>query len=258
MRRIGLCRAGPFLSGAPDHHSGRVSMGFCKIRLGLAAVLVAFTAACGDSGPSEFDAVGMQADLMIVDQLEADSTMNNLLLAFDAIGGEFGGGDEFLGIAERPSLRLSKAGSAAAGREVEAFFRKGGSSAISASLASIPPEVAGKTYIYDSEASDWVASELTGAPANGVRFKLYATDAFGDLVLPLIETGHVDLTDLSNGSTHRARLVAVSGSQTKADYTAEASGTGDDGNVSVAGFVGVGQNRVNFELDAEGQTSGDN
>src|SRR5690606_36165137 len=116
MRHKRLHRPGPFLSGAPDHHSGRVSMGFCKIRLGLAAVLVAFTAACGDSGPSEFDAVGMQADLMIVDQLEADSTMNNLLLAFDAIGGEFGGGDEFLGIAERPSLRLSKAGSAAAGR----------------------------------------------------------------------------------------------------------------------------------------------
>ncbi len=44
-------------------------MGFCKIRVALAATAVVLTAACGDSGPSEFDAAGMQADRAVVEQL---------------------------------------------------------------------------------------------------------------------------------------------------------------------------------------------
>lgn len=230
-------------------------MGFCKTRIALAAAALALTAACGDSGPSEFDAAGMQADLAVIEQLDSDATFAELGPTFSGIENEFGGA--VLGLGALENLSLTRAGNAAAASAMHTFFRKGGATAISASLASIPPEVAGKTFVYDEGTADWVASDRTGAPANGVRFVLYAVDAFGDLVSPLVETGHVDLIDQSSGSTLAARLTAVSGGQTKADYTATATGTEGNGTLSVAGYIGTGASRLDLDFAADVATSGD-
>jgi hypothetical protein len=232
-------------------------MGFCKIRMTLVAAAVALTAACGDSGPSEFDAAGMRADLEVFDELDADPTFASLGAAFTGITNEFGEGGAILNAAQLQNLAASRAGRASAASAINLFFAKGGASAINASLASIPPEVAGKTYVYDEGTSDWVASERAGAPATGVRFILYAVDAFGDVVTPLVETGHIDLTDLSSGGELRARLVAVSGGQTKADYSASATGDGEDGTLEIAGFIGTGEHRVVLEFDADVDSNGD-
>ncbi|HEX6644525.1 MAG TPA: hypothetical protein VF037_07605 [Gemmatimonadales bacterium] len=228
-------------------------MGFCKIRVALGAAALALTAACGDSGPSEFDAVGMQADLEIFEQLDSDAEFSSLAATLNGISGAFG--DPVL--LRLQDVSVSRAGRAKAGAAVQSFFAKDGAPVLSASLVSIPPEVAGKTYAYDPESGDWVASELTGAPANGVRFLLYAVDAFGDIVTPLVETGHVDLTDLSSGSGHQARLVAVSGGVTKADYQATATGDETDGTITVDGFVGTGNSRLDMDFSADVSTSGD-
>ena len=232
-------------------------MEFCKIRVALAAGLVAFTAACGDSGPSEFDAAGMQADLEVIEQLDSDPTFASLGAAFTGITNEFGEGAAVLSAAKLQNIALTRSGRASAGAAINVFFSKGGANAINASLASIPPEVAGKTYVYDEVAEDWVASDRSGAPATGVRFILYAVDAFGDIVTPLVETGHIDLTDLSSGSEMGARLVAVSGGETKADYSATATGDGANGTLEIAGFLGTDEHRVDLEFTANATTSGD-
>ena len=45
-------------------------------------------------------------------------------------------------------------------------------------------------------------TDRTGAPANGVRFLLYAVDPVTfQPVEPLVEAGYVDITDLSGGNT---------------------------------------------------------
>ena len=233
-------------------------MEFCKIRVALAAACVVLSAACGDSGPSEFDAAGMQADLEVIEQLDADPTFASLGAAFDGITDEFGSGSPVLSAAKVQDIALSRSGRASARTAIDAFLSKGGASAINASLVSIPPEVAGKTYVYDDVAGDWVASDRTGAPATGVRFMLYAVDAFGDIVTPLVETGHIDLTDLSSGGELGARLVAVSGGQTKADYSATATGDEGNGAFEVSGFIGTGQQRLDLDFSADVNTSGDN
>lgn len=233
-------------------------MGFCKIRLALVSSLVALSAACGDSGPSEFDAAAMQADLEIFDQLDADPTFASLSAAFAGITDEFGAGSAVLDAATLQDLALTRGGRASAASAINVFFRKGGAPAIDASLVSIPPEVAGKTFVYDEGTAEWVASDRTGAPASGVRFVLYAVDAFGDVVSPLVETGYVDLTDLSSGSELSARLVAVSGGQTKADYSATATGDAGNGTLEVEGFIGTGSQRVDLDFTADVTTSGDN
>lgn len=233
-------------------------MGFCKIRVALAAAAAVLTAACGDSGPSEFDAAGMQADLAVVEQLDGDPTFASLGAAFAGITGEFGEGGAVLSVAQLHDLTLTRSGRASARSGIDAFFSRGGASAISASLVSIPPELAGKTFVYDDVADDWVASDRAGAPATGVRFVLYAVDAFGDIVTPLVETGYVDLTDLSTGGEAEARLVAVSGGETKADYSARATGDAGNGTMEIAGFVGTGANRLDVDFTADVSTSGDN
>jgi hypothetical protein len=105
-------------------------------------------------------------------------------------------------------------------------------------LTAVPPEVAGKTFEYDATTGSYAAGTRTGAPANGVRFILYAVDPVSYVpVEPLTETGYVDLTDLSAGSTQAARVEVVSGGITYINYTVSATTTSTDGRVSVTGLI---------------------
>lgn len=116
-------------------------------------------------------------------------------------------------------------------------------------LAAVPPEVAGKTFVYDPVAGSYSASDRTGAPSNGVRFILYAVDPVSYApVEPLTETGYVDLIDLSGGTTQAARVVVVSGGITYIDYRVSASSTSTSGRVSVIGMVTDGTNQATVNL----------
>ncbi len=116
-------------------------------------------------------------------------------------------------------------------------------------LAAVPPEVAGKTFVYDAATGSYAASTRTGAPSNGVRFILYAVDPVSYAPAdPLSETGYVDLIDMSGGTTQAARVVVVSGGITYIDYTASASSTSTSGRVSVIGMVTDGTNQATINL----------
>jgi hypothetical protein len=69
-------------------------------------------------------------------------------------------------------------------------------------------------------------------------------------VEPLVETGHVDLIDLSAGTTQAARVVVVSGSTTYLDYTVSSSSTTSSGRITVIGFVTDGVTQANVNLQA--------
>ena len=57
-----------------------------------------------------------------------------------------------------------------------------------------------------------------------MRFILYAVDPVSYAPIePLVETGHVDLIDLSGGTTQAARVLVVSGNTTYVDYTVTAT-----------------------------------
>jgi hypothetical protein len=120
---------------------------------------------------------------------------------------------------------------------------------------AIAPGVAGKTFVYSG--GSYVMSDIAGAPGNGVRFMLYAIDPVTLLpIQPLIETGYVDLIDLSTSTTSAARVIVVSQGTTYVDYRVTSTSTFTSGRVSVTGFITNGQVEATFNLVATLTASG--
>ena len=100
-------------------------------------------------------------------------------------------------------------------------------------------------------------SELTGAPANGVRFILYAINPVtGEPVDPLQEVGYADLLDQSTGSSNSVRVQLVSNNVTYFDYGVTGSSTASSAQVVVDGYVTDGTTRVNFDLNTSAVQTG--
>ena len=119
--------------------------------------------------------------------------------------------------------------------------------------ALFPPGTLGKTFVWDTTAHGYVASSDPGAPANGVRFVVYAVG--GPLLvqpsLPLSPLGYVDLTDRSAGSQAVVgiALVGTEGGAapvTYADYTLGGPGGSVAATVSLAGFLTDGLTRLDL------------
>jgi len=120
--------------------------------------------------------------------------------------------------------------------------------------ALFPPEALGKTFVWDTTAKGYVASNDPGAPANGVRFVVYAVS--GGLLglagpsLPLTPLGYVDLTDRSAGgnAVMGTTLVGTEGgtSTTYADYTVGGPAGTIASTLALAGFVSDGLNRLDL------------
>src|SRR5919112_5116274 len=139
----------------------------------------------GESAPdAPFNAAGTSADLDAMNSSFASpafASFSSFSLMFDAAMG----GSPIISTSvaalnvrgkDAPAIRAAAARSAARlaatlNRELSASSLRSG-----AAFAAVPAEVAGKTFIYDPSTISYVASELTGAPANGVRFILYAVD----------------------------------------------------------------------------------
>ena len=212
----------------------------------------------GESTPdAPFNPVGTSADLDAMNSTFASpafASFSTFSFMFDAAMG----GSPIISTSvaalnvrgkDAPAIRAAAARSAARlaatlNRELSASSLRSG-----AAFAAVPAEVAGKTFIYDPGTISYVASELTGAPANGVRFILYAVDPVTyDPVEPLTATGHVDLIDLSEGTTQAARVRVVSGSTTYVDYTASATTGTSSSRLTVIGMVTDGVHQANINL----------
>jgi hypothetical protein len=115
----------------------------------------------------------------------------------------------------------------------------------------VPAALRGKTYVWNSTALAYeVDNAVTGAPAGGVRLRLYQLDPNNlDMpATPLVQLGYADLLDVSTTSLDRLRLVLVEGTTTVGDYLL--SGTkGPAGlDFTTAGFLRAadGTQRIDF------------
>lgn len=124
----------------------------------------------------------------------------------------------------------------------------------------IPLAVRGTTFVLDSVTLQYVPDATrTGAPANGVRFILYAADSATQQPLPGSEIGHADLTDEGNsGSPAMAlRLQAVISGITRLDYRVVVVGTDSAAVLQASGFSNDGATTVQFQVGAKGVRGAD-
>jgi hypothetical protein len=220
-----------------------------------AVALCTALAGCGDSGPDvPFNPAGTTEDIEAVNSTFGSSTFasfSTFSLMFDAA---LGGTPLISASAAAMDVRgHDEAGMRAAAvrtaKRLAAVLPRTVQHGASASIAAIPADVAGKTFVYS--AGSYALSDRTGAPANGVRFILYAVDPVTfEPVEPLAETGYVDLIDLSSGSTSAARVIVASGETEYINYTVAVSNSTSGGRVSVLGTVTDGVHEVNVNLRA--------
>lgn len=113
----------------------------------------------------------------------------------------------------------------------------------------IPAEYHGTVYVYNTSTNQYEASAETGAPSDGVRFRLYAVDPVTNLPAePLNQTGYIDLRDLSTTTTNILSVTAVSGATTFADYEISVTETATSATVMVDGFIGQTTSRLDVTL----------
>ena len=218
----------------------------------LAAMSIAL-GACGDSGPSvPFNPTGTSADVEAVNSAFSSPTFGSFSTFSVYFDAALGGAPLVSSAAQAFNFRRATSGGelrAAATRNAQrvAALTKAVHGSFNAAVAAIPAEVAGKTFEFDG--TSYLPTDRTGAPANGVRFIIYAVNPVTlEPALPLNEVGYVELTDLSGSSTQAARVVVVSGETTYLDYTVTASATLSGGRVTVVGYVTDGTNRANVNL----------
>ncbi len=125
-------------------------------------------------------------------------------------------------------------------------------------LALIHNELKGKTFEWDVATHHYAITDRLGAPADGVRFILYAVNPITHRPAePLVEVGYVDLHDLSVDNTRSLRIVVagVDGTPVYVDYTV--AGTVSPGQfvASANGFISNGESgdaakTLTFDLSA--------
>ena len=223
--------------------------------LTIAALCGALTG-CGSSGPEvPFNPAGTTADLGAVSSTFGSSTFASFSTfspLFDAaltpaapvVSASAAAFD--IRAISKEGMRAAAVRSA---QRLAPLMRSASRTSMSASVAAIPAAVAGKTFVYSG--GTYVLSDLAGAPTNGVRFLLYAVDPVSHApVAPLVETGFVELIDLSSGSTSAARVRVVSGDVEYLNYTVTVVNTASGGRINVLGFVTDGSNQANINLRA--------
>ena len=222
-------------------HYARRSLGAAGLALALAG--------CKNDGasPSEFNPQGTAADVAAAqDAFASDPTAS-----FAAVGGDISvvlNGSPL--VASSAALALSRPSKASEryARQIASLVPAGGSG-IQASVVAIPSAVVGKTFVWDESTDTYVASDLSGAPSNGVRFLLYAVDpVLFRPVEPVVETGYVDVIDQSTSTLPNVRVLVVEGNVTYLDYQVVASATTSGAIVTIGGFAFNGTTRANFTL----------
>ena len=165
------------------------------------------------------------------------------------------GGPAELALHAMPSAAIARDGQQGALRFATSLASRYRTSGMRPSLstAAIPAEYLGVTFAWDVATDTYVASDLTGAPGNGVRFLLYAVNPVTQMpVEPLVELGHVDLTGSETATSATARAVVVSGGVTYLDYTAVmVASSGSSATLAITGYATNGTDRVDFDLDNE-------
>ncbi len=233
-------------------------------RLMTIAVMAGAAAACdtttGPNALATFDADAALDDHRAVDAVLSSNAWKNFQVLGKKASLERLGPAPALAFAGAMELRAI-AGTTDAAATARAWANLAGSMAPVAANAPIISNVhRGKTFVYDETIEDYVVSERSGAPSNGVRFILYETESSGKPIVSK-ETGYFDLLDEGDTSAEdiALRLLLVEGSRTILDYATTLDENGPNGAITVRGFLADDKNRLDFNIDVKGsETPGAN
>jgi hypothetical protein len=214
----------------------------------VTAALALALAACGkdSSAPSEFNPQGTSADMTATESAFSTEQMSSFAVLGADISAKLNG--TALVMNSALAVRGATGGAARYARELTALVPRSG--AFPASLALIPSQYLGTTFVWNVDSSAYVASDLAGAPSAGVRFLLYAVDpVLFQPVVPLVEVGYVDVTDHSTASTVDVNVKVVEGSVVYLEYDVTGHATATGGVITISGFASNGTTLANFDLN---------
>ncbi len=230
-----------------------------KLRALAGLTLVALAACSDTSGPARLtDPTATAAKINAVDSVFSVAAID----AFTSIGDLI---DPASGLAPAANIvRASQpeaprpwaSGYAGAAQRFRAF--ESVSLSPSNTLGLIPDELKGKTFEWDVATQHYVVTDRPGAPADGVRFILYAINPITRRPAePLVEVGYVDLIDLSTETSRSLRIVVagVDGTPVYVDYTVAGTVTPGQFTASANGFISNGESgdaskRLMFDMTA--------
>lgn len=231
---------------------------YAKRSLAVLALAVVM-AGCGggdSTGPDDapFDPAGTSSDIDAIGESFESDAMSAYMGAAQAISITLGESPAAMAVLAAPTKALVTGGKPAAGhyaqRLVKIYAPRTAAVRPSLSTAAVLDEHLGVTFTRDPETLEYGPSDLPGAPANGVRFIVYAVDPISlQPITPLSEVGYADVEITESASAASIRVELVSSNVTYLDYTVGASGNDSSVLVTVSGFASNGQDRVNFDLD---------
>ena len=217
------------------------------ISLALAAVSLLVLAACKDGGVEAFNPAVTEQK---VDQAFTAVDHNQAVQSLTVMSGALtfaGAPPAFVGT-PLTGLRITGLDRSALGA-LQLLERSIALFSPASPEALFPSTALGKTFVYNTQTGKYQPSELTGAPANGVRFLLYAVDAAQHTVInPLQQIGTLDLTDKSSSAGNMLGVKAVINNVTVLEYDATGSITSTSFTFSAKGYVADGTNRLDFDL----------
>jgi hypothetical protein len=221
-----------------------------------ALALVGLMTGCGgdSNGPdTPFDPAGTTSDLAAVEGSFESEAMYGFQSAAPAMGAVLGESQAAVALRAAPSKMIAsgKAGAQKyAGTLARVYTEPTAGMRPVSQRAAILDEHLGVTFTRNPETLAYEPSDRTGAPSNGVRFIVYATNPIsGQPVTPLQEVGYADIEVTESATSGSFRIELVAGNVTYLDYTVGATGSQSALAVNIAGFVSNGDDRVNFDLD---------
>jgi hypothetical protein len=223
---------------------------FWLTRVAVIALLLNFMAACSDDTTgSDFqldpESTAAIMEDLVADFFEGNEAATSLMYLGESIFQALGGGV--------PGLNASPPAEIAGGIPNHLFSNP----VYRAAAANIPDIFEGVTFEWDEVEEGYLPSERTGAPANGVRFILYAVNPITGLpVSPLIEQGHLDISDATVWPNIDITLEAVVGTATL--IYADVTGNVEDLNpwIDLDGYFSDGTDQLTFNAYATENQSG--
>jgi hypothetical protein len=221
----------------------------------VALVSLTLTGCSGDPvSDAPFNPGGTTADVEAMNSTFTTETFNSFSTFSWMFDAALGGSPIISNSVAAMNLRAKspaevRAAAVRVAQKFAASTRKADGLSASVAASSIPAGVAGRTFVYDPGTATYVLSDRPLLATSKVRFILYAVDPVSFApVIPLVETGYVELTDLSSGSTQAARIQVVSGSTTYIEYTVTGSSGVSSATITVKGYVTDGTTRANITL----------
>jgi hypothetical protein len=226
---------------------------FWFARLGVFALAVSIFAACDDdpTAPTGSDLDPVAAE-QALDQASSQFFENNQAVQGLEYFGDFMIGALGVDVTAFDLLTLAKADRL---QSIPNVLRTSVAEGMADSPQRIPVGALGITFVYNPDTDQYEASARTGAPANGVRFILYAVDPILGLPIEdpdLIEVGHIDIIDTSSFPTVNIALEAVIssvGTVMDVDVTGTLSQTAVI--IDLEGYLSDGSDQLPFTLSLD-------